>query len=94
MENNNENKIFSTRDINLAAVLISLHFEMQNIDYQIEGKKEQPIGYFNFENTPEIQEAIKNFWNKELSVEPRNFISNLRGLKAQINNFYENPHNV
>ena len=86
------NNQFSTRDLNLATTLITLRFEMTGIDYQVEGEKQRPVGYFNFEDSMELQEATRKFWSGDLSVEPRNFMNNLRGLKAQINNFYKSPH--
>lgn len=88
-----QKNIMSTRDLNLATTLMTLRFTMNGIDYQIEGEKQRPVGYFNFEDTIELQDAIKQFWSGDLSVEPRQFMNNLRGLKAQINSFYKSPHN-
>jgi hypothetical protein len=82
---------FTTRDIDLATVLITLKFPLISIDYQIEGNHDRPIGYFNFERTTSLQEAEKDYWRGKLSVEPKTFIMNLRALKAQINGVYKNP---
>jgi len=94
MENEkiNEKEQFSTRDLYLAATLITLKFYMNGIDYQIEGERQNPVGYFSFEITPELKEAEQKYWQGALAIEPRQFVTNLRGLKAQINNIYKGPH--
>ena len=85
-------KFFSTRDIYLATTLITLRFTMVGLDFQIEGEKNNPVGYFKFENSPELREAEKKYWQGNLAVEPKLFITNMRGLKAQISNIYKGPH--
>lgn len=87
-----DDKIFSTRDLYLAATLVSLKFYLTGIDYQIEGDKNSPIGYFKFDNTPEIQETKSKFTQGLLLVEPKSFVTNLRSLKSEIVNIYKNPH--
>ena len=82
-------EIFSTRDLYLASTLISLKFYMLNIDYQVEGSK--PVGYFNFEDTPELRKAETDYWQGRLMVEPRSFVDNLRGIKARVTNIYKGP---
>lgn len=89
MENND---IFSTRDLYLAATLVSLKFYLTGIDYQLEGDKNQPIGYFKFQNSPAIQEAKSKYTQGLLSVEPKSFVTNLKSLKSEIVNIYKNPH--
>ena len=87
-----DENIYSTRDLNLAATLISLSFNLVGIDYQVEGTRERPVGYFNFEDSKELQETIRNFWARRLAVEPIEFSQNIRSLKAQINTEYKSPH--
>lgn len=88
-----DKEIFSTRDLYLAATLVSLKFYLTGIDYQIEGEKNLPIGYFKFENTKEIQEAKSKYTQGMLMIEPKSFITNLKSLKSEIVNIYKNPHN-
>jgi len=89
---NQEQPIYSTRDIALAATLITLHFKLVSIDYQFEGTKSSPIAYFGFPNTEAIQEAVFNYFQpKGLMVEPREFMGNMRALKAQITNAFRSP---
>lgn len=86
--------IFSTRDLYLAATLVSLKFYLTGIDYVIEGNKNQPIGFFKFEDTPELQETRSRYTQGLLSVEPKSFVTNLKSLKSEIVNVSQNPHNL
>ena len=85
-------EIFSTRDLYLAATLVTLKFFLTGVDFQYEGDKNQPIGYFKFEDTPQIQEAKAKFMQGLLSVEPKLFITNLKSLKSEVMNIQKNPH--
>ncbi len=87
----NENDIFSTRDLYLAATLVTLKFYSTGLDYQFEGDK-RPIGFFKFKNTPEIQEAKAKYSQGLLLVEPKMFITNLKSLKSDVVNMFNNPH--
>lgn len=87
-----ENKSFSSRDITLAATLTTLKFFLDGIDYQIEGNRNQPVGYFIFKDTPELREAEQDFQRRKLMVEPREFIENLKNLKSQVTNVFKSPH--
>lgn len=89
MENDS---LFSTRDLYLAAVLITLKFPLQGTDFSIEGEKSLPVGYFKFLNTSSLQEAKQKYQQGLISVEPRLFITNMRSLKAEIANIFRNPH--
>lgn len=85
-------KIFSTRDINLAASLISHNFPLVGIDYQIEGVKNAPVGYFKFDNTQELLDSKTKYMQGSLLVEPKTFMLNIKMLKSEISNIYKNPH--
>ena len=87
-----EQKIFSTSDLYLAATLVTMKFFMLGIDYQIEGDKNQPVGYFKFEDTPELQESKQKYSQGLLTVEPKAFVTNIHSLKAEVMNVYRNPH--
>lgn len=91
-EEKKEEKIFVTRDLNLAATLITLKFPILGIDYQVEGERQRPVGYFNFNESDELLNAEKQFWARALNVEPREFVDNLRGIKTQLSNTYKSPH--
>ena len=89
---NEKNEIFSTRDIYLASTLVTLKFDMVGIDYQINGSQNNPIGYFKFIDSPEIQKTKSMFVQGTLLVEPKTFVTNLKSLKSEIQNVYSNPH--
>ena len=84
-------ELFPTRDLNLAATLLTLRFQLVIIDFQVEGMRSAIVGYFNFADTPNLQTAIKAYWRNELAVEPRALVNNMRSLKAQVSNVYKNP---
>lgn len=84
--------VFSTRDIYLAATLVTLRFEMLNIDYQVEGLKPRPIGYFNFTETPLLRDARSKYNQGLVQVEPRMFMNNLQSLKSEVVNMFQNPN--
>lgn len=89
--NRRDDEIFSTRDLTLAATLITLKFPLQDIDYQIIGTKNNPVGFFNFKNSQDLQDAQRKFIQGLLSVEPRTFSANVRSLKGEVTNTFTNP---
>lgn len=94
MEEENSRPPFMTRDLYLASTLVTLHFPLLGIDYQIEGTKPKPIGYFKFEDSQELH-AVRNDYNQSLLlVEPKLFISNLQSLKAEVVNMFQNPNSA
>ena len=89
---NKENKNFSSRDIYLASTLITLKYEMVNVSYQVEGERRNPIGYFEFEKTEELENTVNDFWQGKVRVDPREFMTNMWGLKSMVTNVYKNPN--
>jgi hypothetical protein len=83
---------FSTRDLYLASTLVTLKQVMVGIDMQIEGIKPRAIGYFKFEDTPELHEIRSKYNQSLLLVEPKLFISNLQSLKSEVTNMQQNPN--
>lgn len=88
-----EENIFSTRDLYLASTLITLKFPILGIDFQIEGVKQNPIGYFKFEESDALREARQKYTQSMLAVEPKLFVTNMHSLKAEVTNAFKNPHN-
>lgn len=85
--------VFSTRDLYLAATLITLKFPMIGIDYQIIGAREKIVGYFKFENTTALTEARRKFMSSLLQVEPQAFVTAMHSLKADVAGAFTNPNN-
>ena len=79
-----QNENFSTRDIYLSATLLSLKFSLVGMDMQLEGMRNQPIGYFLFQQTPELAEVERKYWARKIAIEPINFIDNLYKLKSEV----------
>lgn len=88
-----EENIFSTRDLTEAATLVTLKFPIEGIDYQIEGTKPNPIGYFKFEQSDLLRDARKKYTQGLITVEPKMFMGNVHSLKAEVTNAIRNPHN-
>lgn len=91
-DDNDERLPFSTRDLYLASTLVTLRFPLLGIDYQVEGIKPKPIGYFKFEDTLELRDARNKYNQSLLLIEPKLFISNLQSLKAEVVNMFQNPN--
>lgn len=89
---NKQKEEFSTRDLYLASTLVTLHFKMIATDMQWEGLKQRPIGYFKFEESPELKEARSNYNQGLVLIEPRQYMNNLQSLKADVMNFAFNPN--
>jgi len=90
MTEKTKDNFYSTRDIELAATLLTLKFPMTNIDYQIEGDK--LVGYFGFEENEDLYKTIKKYREDDIVVEPKSNFSNLKYLKSETNNSRRNPH--
>jgi len=87
-----DSKIYSTSDLCLASTLICNKFFMIGIDYQIEGQKNSPVGYFKFEDSPNLQTARQKFLQGMLRVDPREFHRNLHTLRSEVLKMASNPH--
>ena len=85
--------IYGTKDLSLAATLISLKFYMTGIDYEVDGQKGNLVGYFKFEDTPTLQDAIKKYNQSLIAIEPKSFMTNVRALRSEVTNVYKNPIN-
>ena len=88
----NERRIFSTRDLYLASTLVTLHFPLIGTDYQHEGSKPRMIGYFKFNESPELRATMNDYNQGLVLVDPRAFIQTLQALKADVMNFMNNPN--
>ncbi len=84
--------IYSTRDLYLAATLVTLKFLLIRTDYQHEGQKNQAIGYFVFEDTPELRDARQKYMQGLILVEPQDYVQKMHSLKAEVQNMSMNPH--
>lgn len=84
-------EIYTTRDIYLASTFVTMGFRVINVDFQLEGHRPRPVGYFNFEDTEELRKAESDFLHGSVQVEPRALFQSLKALKGITNNFYKSP---
>lgn len=85
-------EIYQTRDLVLATTLLTLKFQLLGIDIQIEGSHPNAIGYFKFEESPDLLVAEQRYMNRELAVEPITFSMNMKSLKARVLNATKKPN--
>lgn len=85
-------EMFSTRDIELATSLVLCGYEVENIDFQVEGEKGNVVGYFLFERTQNLIQTEKDFWAGRLSFEPKRFAFQQKSLKNRVINGGNGPH--
>ena len=72
-----KSKYFITDNLILASVLKSKGFEIVNIN------KENPRhSFFEFLQTNELTEAIRNYWSRSLLLEPISFAISMKELKT------------
>jgi len=85
--NNDENRssFFETSDLPLAVTLVCLGFVLDSLD----GNNPSRI-VFNFRQNETLQEAIGKYWAGSLCVEPKQFWSTQRDLKARIRSEFHN----
>ena len=75
------NKTYSTSDLNLATTLLSLSYNLEQLDVaDIKRVK------FVFAFDDKIEGDIKKFWEKDLRIDARTLLENQRCLKNRIYN--------
>lgn len=70
--------MFKTNDLGLAATLETVGLPVAEMTFK--GK----IATFWFEDTQELEIAMRKYWKRGLKVEPREYFTNLKGLKGRI----------
>lgn len=68
---------YQTTTLNLASTL-SIFFPLIRVDYV--GKR----ATFIFEDSPELQDTVKAYWDDTLSVPPQKLLTVVKQLKARI----------
>lgn len=72
---------FITSDFPLTVALLSLNFVIDTID-----RTDPHRALFVFSRTPEILEAVDNYWKKTLQIEPQTYFQNFKLLKTRLYN--------
>lgn len=76
--------MFTTRELALAATLVTLGHENVGLDIQYEGRRNLLVGYLSFQKTPELDKDVQKYWARELRVEPQAFHAATRSLKSRV----------
>lgn len=84
-------RAYSTRDIYMASSFSTLGFPVVSVDYQLEGVRPNPVGYFNFDDTPELRKAEADYLRGALSVEPKALFTAFKALKGLVTSRYKGP---
>lgn len=87
-----EDDKYSTRDLSLAATLLTLGIFHERTDFTVEGDRNNAVGYFVFENSPELKDAEIKYRRGQVLVEPKRFMANIHQLKAEVMNYLKSPH--
>ena len=70
---------YKTTDLNLA-VILSLNFQIKELE------NNNGRGTFVFQDTEELQDLVKDYWNRQLSVEPQSLFDALKTIKNRLYN--------
>lgn len=89
----NKEEDFITRDLGLAATLVTLGIFYNRIDFSQEGTNNSAVGYFIFPHTDGLKEKELQYKRGQLLVEPKSYLASIHALKAEVMNFLKNPHN-
>ena len=92
-------KKYVVKDLYLASALLTIKLPIVEMNIQHESKKDYftgvtkpiAIGYFTFENSPELTTAINMYLNREMRLEPIEYFTNVRHLKSQVMTASNNP---
>ena len=92
-------KNYIVKDLYLAAALLTIKLPVVEMNIQHESKKDyftgamkpMAIGYFTFENSPSLTEAVNMYLNREMRLEPIEYFTNVRHLKSQVMTAERNP---
>lgn len=71
---------YLTKDLYEAALLYTCQLRLSRLD------RDGPCFWFVFQNRPECERLIKNFWNKEANIDAKGFADSIRSLKDKMFN--------
>lgn len=74
-----EKGLFTTNDLALSSALLALNFTICDLDFTDPRK-----ATFVFVEDQDLREAIQDYWNNKLLVNPRTYFNTLKDLKSRI----------
>lgn len=80
---NNQNKNFTTYDLNLSAVLVAHGFILEEVEKNINGKS-----LFIFEDTETLKKLIDKYWKGKLKMNPQDLFTSLKVIKNRLYSSY------
>lgn len=75
--------LFRTSDLSLSTALVCLKYPLISV------VKDGSRWYFEFENTPELQSSVKNYFAYDALIEPMDYFNTLKTLKTRLYNHSE-----
>jgi len=72
-------ELYQTSDIALAAYLVIRGYSIANVSHDQSNK-----ATFHFQDKPEREHHVLEFFNRQAVVEPVSFLDHVRGLKAMV----------
>ena len=82
---------YVTRDLHLAAALVTSGLGLDGVDVQQEGSDQKRIGYFRFASSDELKAAIRSYQAGNSLVEPRAYSANVKSLKSAVGSTVRAP---
>lgn len=81
-----EKEFYTTSDLNLAATLLELGYDIEGIDPR---DPDRVLFYFDPEKVPEskkdvVSVAAKAYWNGAIKVDPRDFMNRRKELVSRV----------
>lgn len=73
------NSLFSTYDLSLCCALLAVGFSLRELDYSNPSK----VGFL-FAREGNFDQAVEDYWNDKLLVNPRQYFNILKDLKSRL----------
>lgn len=80
----NQEKYFTTFDLNLSAVLVSENFTLEKIEKPDGGK-----ALFYFKKSNELFKVIDRYWKNQLQISPQLLFTSLKSIKNRLYSGWE-----
>lgn len=74
-------KYYRTKDFGIASILSYL-YDLKKIE--VNEMNDKQVAVFCFDNTDELNETLKLYWNRQLRVEPLEFAETASNLKKRM----------
>lgn len=79
-----EDQLFTTYDLNLSAVLVSLDIPL------LEARKTNNAKFlFCFEHTKQLDLVVNQYWKQELELNPQKLFNSLKSIKNRMYSNYQ-----